>query len=70
MPGQRKCAFRRQHVADLGPGRLHEFVLVLPHHFGAPAGGEAVARLQAQIIQPVLADLLPSTVWRLAGYSP
>ena len=55
---QRECAFRRQHVADLLPCRLHEFVLVLPDHLGAPTRSKTVARLQTEIIQPVLADLV------------
>ena len=51
--GERERALGGEHVADLLPRRLHELVLVLADDLGAPAGGQSIARLQAQAVEPV-----------------
>ncbi len=55
---ERKCALGGDHVAQLLPRRLHELVLVLSHHFGAPARREAIARLQREAVEPTAVDHL------------
>ena len=35
------------------PGRRHQVFLVLLNYFGAEAGGDAMARIQIEIVQPL-----------------
>ena len=56
-PRQVELHLRVQDLADLVPAGVDVVFLVLAHDLGAVAGRAAVARVQVQVGEPVLAEL-------------